>query len=169
MRYLDHPGVMQLHRVYEDENFIHLVMTYTYGGELYTRIIKRGKFSEKTAAKFIQNLLHTLDYFDSNGVVHRDIKPENILLKNPEDDTEFLLADFGLATFASGSNLNLRCGSPGYLAPEILAKEMYGSKVDVYSAGVILYILLSGISPFPGREMEEILSKNKEGSIYFHP
>jgi serine/threonine protein kinase len=146
---------------------VHLVLDYADGGELFKRIIKRGKYSEKTASIIMKKLLETLVYLNENRIVHRDIKPENILLKSEEDDTDFFLADFGLATFVGNPTLQLKCGSPGYVAPEILKGDMYGQAVDVFSCGVLLYILLSGRTPFPGNVAKEVLNKNKECKIHF--
>ena len=82
------------------------------------------------------------------GIVHRDIKPDNIIMMAHDNDSNFKLVDFGLAQYFSRDNLNIRCGSPGYVAPEILKSLNYGPKVDVFSIGIILYIVLSGRSPF---------------------
>jgi serine/threonine protein kinase len=167
MRYVNHPLVLCIHRVYEDLDHIHLVLDHVPGGELFSRIIKRGKFCEQNAAQFASNLLQALDYLHTNGIVHRDLKPENILMTSETDDTVFQIADFGLATFISNEVLSLRCGSPGYVAPEILKNKSYGTKVDIFSAGIVMYILLSGRAPFPGRAPDEILQRNKEAKIYF--
>lgn len=112
-------------------------------------------------------LLKSLEYLHSEGIVHRDIKPENILMKNHDNDEDFVIADFGLATFLRNQILNICCGSPGYVAPEILRKSPYGTKVDIFSAGVIMYLLLSGRAPFLGKKDSEVIAQNREAKIYF--
>lgn len=141
MKILDHPSIIKLYEVYEGEYHIYLVMELLKGGELFDRIVKKGISKEKDACIIIVRLLSALEYLHDLGIMHRDIKPENLILKD-EHDFEIKLADFGLAEFVSKSDLLFRrCGTPGYVAPEILADKPYDTKVDVFSAGVILYIL----------------------------
>lgn len=102
------------------------------------------------------------------GLLHRDLKPANILLVKKHRITDFKLCDFGFAEMVPKSGLSLLCGSPGYVAPEILNNENYSFQADIFSFGVILYILLSGRCPFPGKRPNEILQKNKECSILFY-
>jgi calcium/calmodulin-dependent protein kinase I len=105
MRTLEHPNCLRVHRIYEEETNVHLILDFADGGELFKRIIKRGRYSEKSASLFMRKLLETLVYLNENFIVHRDIKPENILLKSEDDDTDFFLADFGLATFSGNATL----------------------------------------------------------------
>lgn len=167
MRKINHPRIVKLYRVYENENFVSLVLDYVEGGDLYHRIQRKEKFPEDVASCFIGNLLDVLRYLHSLNIVHRDLKPENIIMSNVEEDTEFKLCDFGLACIA-GDDQVLRCGSPGYVAPEILMKKSYNNKVDIFSAGIILFIILSGRAPFYGKNSNEILLKNKECRLIFH-
>ena len=141
MKILDHPNIIKLYEVYEGEYHIYLVMELLKGGELFDRIVKKGINKEKDACIIIVRLLSALEYLHGLGIMHRDIKPENLILKD-EHDFEIKLADFGLAEFVTKTDLLFRrCGTPGYVAPEILADKPYDTKVDVFSAGVILYIL----------------------------
>ena len=111
------------------------------GGELFDRIMNKGHYGEKDAAILISKLLSALVYLHSMNIMHRDIKPENLILKD-ENGFDLKLADFGLAEFVNQKqHLFKRCGTPGYVAPEILDDKPYDTKVDVFSAGVILYIL----------------------------
>lgn len=167
MKKINHPYILKLHRVYEDRNFIYLVLEYLKGGDLFHRLQKKEKFSESTAARFIVNLLESLKYLHASHIVHRDLKLENLLMMTNESDVDFKVCDFGLA-YLSSSDQNLRCGSPGYAAPEILHKKPYNQKVDIFSAGVILYIILSGRSPFRGQTVKEILKQNSICRVSFH-
>ena len=156
---------MKLYRVYEDTEYIHLVTDYATDGELFARIYKRKKFSEEVTKAFMKGMLETLDYLHNNGIVHRDLKPENVLMMSAVDDSKFTLADFGLAAYTLGPPLVLRCGSPGYVAPEIFKNEPYDSKVDVFSAGILMYIFLTGKAAFTGLDPHTILANNKKGEI----
>jgi hypothetical protein len=140
MKKLSHPGLVSIYRVYETDTHIHLVLDYVKGGELYNRILKRGAFSESRAARLIKNILEAIEYMHSNNIAHRDIKPENILMVYDGDDTEIKIGDFGLAV-QMDENITTACGSPGYIAPEMLRNKTYGTKVDIFSAGIVLYIL----------------------------
>ena len=167
MRKLNHPGLVALHRIYENDEFVYLILDFAEGGDLFHRIQKKEKLSEAIAANLITNLLEGLRYLHSLNIVHRDIKPQNILLLSNEVDFDLKICDFGLACL-EGNDQALRCGSPGYMAPEILNKRSYNTKVDIFSAGIILYIILSGRAPFYGTNSNEILVKNKECRLQFH-
>jgi calcium/calmodulin-dependent protein kinase I len=166
MKKLNHPFLVVLHKVYENETYVHLILDYVPGGDLFRRISDRKAFTEESASKFMKNLLEVLDYMHSLNIVHRDLKPENILMMQLDNDYEFKIADFGLACEYT-DELSLRCGSPGYVAPEILKKKHYGNKVDIFSAGIIVYVLLSSRAPFYGKTANDILLKNKECKVCF--
>mmetsp|Transcript_27483 Transcript_27483/g.27137 ORF Transcript_27483/g.27137 Transcript_27483/m.27137 type:complete len:120 (+) Transcript_27483:468-827(+) len=119
MRKLDHPNILKLFRVYEDCDKVYLVLEYAEGGDLRKRLSECKKYPEEAAIKFIQKLLRVVDYMKSLNIVHKDIKLENILLTSPSDNSNFKLADFGLASECEGY-LEGKCGSLGYVAPEIL-------------------------------------------------
>jgi len=120
------------------------------GGELFDRIVAKGHFSEPASADLVYKILDATQYLHSVGIVHRDLKPENLLLSDPSDQAEVKVADFGLAKIlgAEGQMMATTCGTPGYVAPEVLKNKGYDKQVDVWSIGVILYILLCGFPPF---------------------
>lgn len=167
LRKLRHPRIVRLLRVYEDDTCLHLVIDYLTGGDLCARILARQRYSEKQAASLFRRILEVVAYIHAAGYVHRDIKPENVLMA--EDDCEFKLGDFGLAAEIGLGGLHLRCGSPGYLAPEMLKRPTYGPQVDMFSCGVLLYYLLCGRMPFEGSSPSEVLTKNKECRLHFQP
>ena len=142
MRHLDNEYIIKLYEVYESDQHIYLVLELLNGGELFSKIAKKTRYSEKDACSLMKNLLNALDYLHSKGIMHRDLKLENLILKQANNDVDVKIVDFGLATILNSNDwLFKRCGTPGYVAPEILADEKYDQKVDVFSAGVILYIL----------------------------
>lgn len=166
LRKLDHPNILKLHKVYESKKRIHMVLNYVEGGDLLTLVKNTKNISENTIAKFSYKLLEVLDYLKSENIAHRDIKLENILISSKDNELDFKLGDFGLATEANG-NMKQKCGSPGYAAPEILRNLPYNTKVDIFSAGVVFYILLSHKMPFPGKNKLEIIKRNKECNVCF--
>jgi len=142
MKHISHSRITKLIGLYESERELHLVLEYVSGGDLFQLLAAKGRYSEAQAAKFMKRLLEALEYMHGRGVVHRDLKPENILLVEGSEGQEFKIADFGLASeYHAGESMTLRCGSPGYVAPEILEKHPYDSKVDIFSAGILMYIL----------------------------
>ncbi|KAK7314956.1 hypothetical protein VNO77_33488 [Canavalia gladiata] len=164
-----HPNVVDLKAVYEEEGFVHLVMELCAGGELFHRLEKHGRFSESEAWVLFRHLMQVVLYCHENGVVHRDLKPENILLATRASSSPIKLADFGLATYIKpGQSLHGLVGSPFYIAPEVLAGA-YNQAADVWSAGVILYILLSGMPPFWGKTKSRIFEAVKAASLRFPP
>ncbi|CAJ1974747.1 unnamed protein product [Sphenostylis stenocarpa] len=144
----EHPNVVRIHGTYEDSSSVHLVMELCEGGELFDRIVQKGHYSERQAAKLIKTIVEVVEACHSLGVMHRDLKPENFLFDTVEEDAKLKTTDFGLSVFYKpGETFCDVVGSPYYVAPEVLRKH-YGPESDVWSAGVILYILLSGVPPF---------------------
>eukprot|EP00005_Dracoamoeba_jomungandri_P002268 CAMPEP_0174260950 /NCGR_PEP_ID=MMETSP0439-20130205/11094_1 /TAXON_ID=0 /ORGANISM="Stereomyxa ramosa, Strain Chinc5" /LENGTH=329 /DNA_ID=CAMNT_0015345343 /DNA_START=96 /DNA_END=1085 /DNA_ORIENTATION=+ len=151
MEKLDHPNIIKLYEVYEDHEQFYLVTELMEGKELFAKIVERGMYSEREAANIIFQVLCAVEYLHENGVAHRDLKPENFLSSEGPDGAEIVkIADFGFSkSFEEGGEpLATSCGSPGYVAPEILTADSYDKSVDMWSVGVIIYILLSGYPPF---------------------
>lgn len=133
---------------YEDNLCVHLVMELCSGGELFDRIIQKGHYSERAAAQLIKTIVGVVEACHSLGVMHRDLKPENFLFASTAEDAPLKATDFGLSIFYKpGTKFSDLVGSPYYVAPEVLLK-CYGPESDIWSAGVILYILLCGVPPF---------------------
>jgi calcium-dependent protein kinase len=149
MRHLPtHPNIVTLKDTYEDDMAVHLVMELCEGGELFDRIVARGHYTERAAAVVTKTIVEVVQMCHKHGVMHRDLKPENFLFGNKKEMAPLKAIDFGLSVFFTpGERFNEIVGSPYYMAPEVL-KRNYGPEVDVWSAGVILYILLCGVPPF---------------------
>ncbi|KAM1121045.1 hypothetical protein TB2_002661 [Malus domestica] len=163
----EHPTVVQIKGTYEDSVFVHLVMELCAGGELFDRIVRKGHYSEREAAKLIKTIVGVVEGCHSLGVMHRDLKPENFLFDTPSDDATLKATDFGLSVFYKpGQVFQDVVGSPYYVAPEVLNK-IYGPEADVWSAGVILYILLSGVPPFWAETEAGIFRQILHGKIDF--
>ncbi|CAI5514256.1 unnamed protein product [Closterium sp. Naga37s-1] len=143
-----HPYIVTLHDAIEDAKYVHLVMEFCRGGDLFDRITKGGVYSEPLGAHLCRAITEALLHCHRHGVIHRDIKPENILLLEPGSDTRIKLVDFGVATFfQEGVLLHDTIGTPEYMAPEVWDGS-YGPAVDVWSTGVVMYIAMSGVPPF---------------------
>lgn len=160
---------MRIFELLEDEDNYYVVSEFLRGGELFDRIVNLKQFNEKKAAYVIYQILLALNYIHQNKIMHRDLKPENILLESEDkDNLNIKLSDFGFATYyKADQGENLQCGSPLYMAPEIIKSEDYNERVDIWSTGVIAYILLSGRPPFGGRKKDEIYRSIKEGQLSF--
>ncbi|GFY81380.1 calcium-dependent protein kinase 24 [Actinidia rufa] len=143
-----HPNIVRFKDVYEDKDAVYLVMELCHGGELFDRIVSRGHYTERGAATTTKTIMEVVKVCHQHGVIHRDLKPENFLYANTTENAPLKAIDFGLSIFfESGDRFSEIVGSPYYMAPEVL-KRNYGQEVDVWSAGVILYILLCGVPPF---------------------
>uniref|UniRef100_A0ACD5ZTG1 Uncharacterized protein n=1 Tax=Avena sativa TaxID=4498 RepID=A0ACD5ZTG1_AVESA len=162
-------AVVRLREAREDtDGAVHLVMELCEGGELFDRIVARGHYSERAAAKIFRTIVDVIQLCHSSGVMHRDLKPENFLFANKSEDSPLKVIDFGLSVFFSpGDRFTEVVGSAYYMAPEVL-KRSYGQEVDVWSAGVILYILLCGVPPFWGDNDEKIAQAILRGVIDFN-
>ncbi|KAJ8447202.1 hypothetical protein Cgig2_030433 [Carnegiea gigantea] len=162
-----HPNVIAIKGAYEDAVAVHLVMELCKGGELFDRIIQRGHYTERQAAELTRTIVGVLEACHSLGVMHRDLKPENFLFVGQEEDSSLKTIDFGLSIFFKpGEKFTDVVGSPYYVAPEVLRKR-YGPEADVWSAGVIVYILLSGVPPFWGETEQEIFEQVLHGDLDF--
>lgn len=152
----DHPNIIKLYYVYESDENVDLVFEYLSKDNMSDRMKKLFKLDEEKAKDLMRNLLETLDYLHSQSIVHRDLKLENIICSD-DSELDFKIVDFGLGfeDLAEGN-----CGSLGYVAPEVINGERYDCKIDIFSAGVILYILLSGKHPFTGRSEKKIMENN---------
>ncbi|KAF3580498.1 hypothetical protein DY000_02028499 [Brassica cretica] len=144
----EHPNIVTLKETYEDDKAVHLVMELCEGGELFDRIVARGHYTERAAASVVKTIMEVVQMCHKHGVMHRDLKPENFLFANKKETASLKAIDFGLSVFFKpGERFNEIVGSPYYMAPEVL-KQSYGPEIDIWSAGVILYILLCGVPPF---------------------
>ncbi|CAL4909767.1 unnamed protein product [Urochloa decumbens] len=162
-----HRNIVELRGAYEDRHSVNLVMELCEGGELFDRIIARGHYSERAAAALCREIVSVVHSCHSMGVMHRDLKPENFLFLNKRDDSPLKATDFGLSVFFKpGEQFRDLVGSAYYVAPEVL-KRRYGAEADIWSAGVILYILLSGVPPFWAENEDGIFDAVLRGHIDF--
>ncbi|XP_037442637.1 calcium-dependent protein kinase 22-like [Triticum dicoccoides] len=160
-------AVVRLREACEDAEGVHLVMELCEGGELFDRIFARSHYTERAAAKIGRTIAHVVQLCHDNGVMHRDLKPENFLFAGKEEDSPLKAIDFGLSVyFEPGERFTEVVGSGIYMAPEVLMRS-YGPEADVWSAGVILYILLCGVPPFWGDTDERIAESIIRGEIKF--
>ncbi|KAL8036451.1 hypothetical protein ABFX02_12G160100 [Erythranthe guttata] len=162
-----HPNVISIVGAYEDAVAVHVVMELCVGGELFDRIIQRGHYTERKAAELARLIVGVVEACHSLGVMHRDLKPENFLFVNEEEESPLKTIDFGLSVFFKpGETFCDVVGSPYYVAPEVLRKH-YGPECDVWSAGVIIYILLSGVPPFWDETEQGIFEQVLKGELDF--
>jgi len=158
LKQVDHPNIICLKDMYNSEDQFFFVMELASGGELFERIVDKGMYSEDDAKNLIKRMIAALEYLHSKGIAHRDLKPENLLLQSKESDSEVKIADFGLSSIMSSQTLlQTACGTPAYVAPEVLKNEGYDTIVDMWSVGVITYILLCGFPPFYADSVKELL------------
>ncbi|KAI3816311.1 hypothetical protein L1987_16004 [Smallanthus sonchifolius] len=159
------PNIVEFRGAYEDETSVHLVMELCSGGELFDRITKKGSYSEKEAAKIGRQIVNVVHVCHFMGVMHRDLKPENFLMVSQDEESPLKATDFGLSVFIEeGKVYKDIVGSAYYVAPEVLNRR-YGKEIDVWSAGVILYILLSGVPPFWGETEKGIFEEILQGKL----
>jgi len=148
MKRVNHPNILKLYEVFEDDEEFFLVMELVLGKELFDKIVERGQYSERDASNIVRQIVAAVDYLHSNGIAHRDLKPENLLSAGDSEKEVIKIADFGFSKNFGEEKLMTSCGSPGYVAPEVLTSESYDKSVDMWSVGVIIYILLCGYPPF---------------------
>ncbi|XP_062224253.1 calcium-dependent protein kinase 2-like isoform X1 [Phragmites australis] len=161
------PNIVELKGAYEDKQSVHLVMELCAGGELFDRIIAKGKYTERAAAALLRTIVEIVHTCHSLGVIHRDLKPENFLLLSKDEHAPLKATDFGLSVFfKQGEVFKDIVGSAYYIAPEVL-KRNYGPEADIWSVGVILYILLCGVPPFWAESEHGIFNSILRGQVDF--
>ena len=172
LKICQHPYIIKLYDIQENEENIYLIMEYCQGSDLFTYIEKRGyKLEEKKACEIIHKLCAAVYYLHSYGIVHRDLKPENIIMTNNSDDADIRLLDFGLSKILGPTE---KCSEPfgtiSYVAPEVLKQKYYGREVDIWSIGIITYLLLCGCLPFDDEKSEkEIARQTIEDPVPYYP
>merc|ERR1712188_260449 len=144
-----HRNIIALKEILEDDQTLYIVTELVTGGELFDKIVELGAYTEHDAAALVAKMVSAIDYLHKKNIVHRDLKPENLLLKSEDEVSEIKLADFGLSKIVANKvMMQTACGTPGYVAPEVLQASPYDKEVDLWSIGVITYILLCGFPPF---------------------
>lgn len=166
MRLARHPNIIQLFEVMANKSKIYFVMEYAKGGELFNKVA-RGKLKEDVAHKYFKQLINAVDYCHSRGVFHRDIKPENILL---DENGNLKVSDFGLSALVESKRqdglLHTPCGTPAYVAPEVIKRKGYdGTKADIWSCGIVLFVLLAGYLPFHDPNLIEMYRKISKAEL----
>lgn len=172
MLQISHPNVVRQIEFFETKKKLYLVMEILSGGELFDRIVEKGSFSERDSVAVVVSIAEALQYLHGRGVVHRDLKPENLLYVSAADDAAIKISDFGLANMSDPkrkSRMHTACGTPGYVAPEVLQNQPYGPEVDMWSLGVIIFILLCGFPPFYDEDTDVLYSLIKAGKYSFDP
>ncbi|PIN02565.1 Serine/threonine protein kinase [Handroanthus impetiginosus] len=170
MKMVHHPNIVELHEVMASKTKIYFAMEYVRGGELFAKIA-RGRLREEAARNYFQQLISAIDFCHSRGVYHRDLKPENLLL---DEEGNLKVTDFGLSAVTDHLRqdglLHTTCGTPAYVAPEVIGKKGYdGAKTDIWSCGVILYVLLAGFLPFQDDNIVSMYRKIYRGDFKCPP
>ncbi|KAI3814670.1 hypothetical protein L1987_14314 [Smallanthus sonchifolius] len=164
MKLVRHPNIVELHEVMASKSRVYFAMELVRGGELFSKI-EKGRLREDVARSYFQQLISAVDFCHSRGFYHRDLKPENLLL---DEDGNLKVTDFGLTAFSDHLRqdglLHTTCGTPAYVAPEVIGKKGYdGAKADIWSCGVILYVLLAGFLPFQDENVVAMYRKIYRG------
>uniref|UniRef100_A0A453APA0 non-specific serine/threonine protein kinase n=1 Tax=Aegilops tauschii subsp. strangulata TaxID=200361 RepID=A0A453APA0_AEGTS len=160
MKLVKHPNIVQMYEVMATKTKIYFVLEHVKGGELFNKV-QRGRLKEDAARKYFQQLICAVDFCHSRGVYHRDLKPENLLL---DENSNLKVSDFGLSTISECRRLDgllhTSCGTPAYVAPEVINRKGYdGAKADIWSCGVILFVLLAGYLPFQDKNLMNMYKK----------
>lgn len=166
---MEHKHIIRLYDVFEEPQHYFLVTEKMMGGELFDRIVQKSYYNEKEARDTCAILFSAIHYCHKKRVAHRDLKPENLLLTSENDDSDIKIADFGFAKrVKEPKSLTTQCGTPGYVAAEILEGKPYDTQADMWSIGVIVYILLGGYPPFIESNQRTLFRKIRKGQYEFH-
>ena len=171
MSIIDHPNIVRVYEYYECHGVVFIVMELMSGGELFDKIVEYEHYTEKQAAETFTPIVDAVRYCHKLGIVHRDLKPENLLYSSNEENAMIKVSDFGFAKFLipkSQEQLFTACGTPSYVAPEIIESKGYDAKVDCWSLGVILYVMLCGFPPFYADDNNTLFNMIKKADFEFH-
>jgi serine/threonine protein kinase len=167
---MEHKHIIRLYDVFEEPQHYFMVTEKMMGGELFDRIVQKSYYNEREARDTCKILFSAIHYCHKKKVAHRDLKPENLLLTSENDDSDIKIADFGFAKRVhKPKSLTTQCGTPGYVAAEILEGKPYDTQADIWSIGVIVYILLGGYPPFIESNQRTLFRKIRRGQYEFHP
>jgi len=169
LKAISHPFIVRCYDVIDTPDKMYFMMELMEGGELFDRIVEQGHFTEQDAIGVTIKLLDAIKYLHDRGIAHRDLKPENMLMTTKGADAECKITDFGLSKFFDQQSAVMKtpCGTPGYIAPEVLLMKGYDKQCDVWSLGVIVYILLCGFPPFYADNDAQLYEKIKKGQYEF--
>ena len=171
MSIIDHPNIVRVYEYYECHGVVFIVMELMNGGELFDKIVEYEHYTEKQASETFRPIVDAVRYCHTLGIVHRDLKPENLLYSSNEENAMIKVSDFGFAKFLipkAQEQLFTACGTPSYVAPEIIESKGYDSKVDCWSLGVILYVMLCGFPPFYADDNNTLFNMIKKADFEFH-
>ena len=171
MSIIDHPNIVRVYEYYECHGVVFIVMELMSGGELFDKIVEYEHYTEKQAAETFTPIVDAVRYCHKLGIVHRALKPENLLYSSNEENAMIKVSDFGFAKFLipkSQEQLFTACGTPSYVAPEIIESKGYDAKVDCWSLGVILYVMLCGFPPFYADDNNTLFNMIKSADYEFH-
>ncbi|CAI2167651.1 14242_t:CDS:2 [Funneliformis geosporum] len=169
LKKVNHPHIVKLHDLIETKKAVYIITDLASGGELFNHLIKKGSYTEKDASNLVKQILEGVAYLHDHEIVHRDLKPENLLFSDKSDHSNLMITDFGLSKILKKHNdiLMTACGTPGYVAPEVLRQTGHGKPVDMWSIGVIMYTLLCGYTPFGGEDQAALFDSILSGVYYF--
>lgn len=168
MNHLDHETLVSVVDFFEEEDFYYIVMELMEGGDVFDRILSLNNYTENDARDLAKILLVAVDEMHKNGIVHRDIKPQNIFLGCKRSNCKIKVGDFGFAKKVhTPKSLTLRCGTPSYVAPEIVKNQPYDQACDMWSVGVVIYVMLCGYTPFSEKTQDKVFERIKAGEYKF--
>ncbi|ORZ21711.1 kinase-like domain-containing protein [Absidia repens] len=169
LKQVRHRHIVSMHALYESQNAVYIVTDLASGGELFQRLLSQGTFTEKDASHLISQVLKGVTYLHNHDIIHRDLKPENLLFQTPDKGANLMITDFGLSKILTNHDdiLITACGTPGYVAHEVLEQKGYGFSADMWSIGVITFILLVGYTPFYGADQAELFANIIKGEYTF--
>ncbi|ORX62455.1 Pkinase-domain-containing protein [Hesseltinella vesiculosa] len=169
LKQVHHKNIVSMYDIYESTEAIYIVTCLATGGELFQQLLDKGSYTERDAARLVGQLLEGLVYLHDLDIVHRDIKPENLLFESKAAEAPLLITDFGLSKILKNHDdvLMTACGTPGYVAPEVLLQKGHGKPVDMWSVGVITYVMLCGYTPFYGEDQAALFECIMSGKYEF--
>ncbi|XP_069847906.1 serine/threonine-protein kinase H2 [Dipodomys merriami] len=170
LRRVNHHYIVQLMEIFEVQDRVYMVMELATGGELFDRLLAQGSFTERDAVRILQMVADGISYLHGLRITHRDLKPENLLYYHPGAESKILITDFGLAHSGNSKGdwmMGTLCGTPEYIAPEVLLRKPYTSAVDMWALGVITFVLLSGSLPFDDESHSKLYRKILKGKYHY--